>query len=68
MNRTVKNLTTAFAGRRDASKLRADTQLRADIATYTSAADLRELNEILSRYTPEETAEIRRLVRGSAAV
>lgn len=61
MNRIVKSV-AALVGHREIS------QLEADISCYTTEADLHELHAILSRYTPEQTAEIRRVVHGSVLV
>lgn len=61
MNSIVKSV-AALLGRREVS------QLEAEISAYTTESDLRELHEILSRYSAQETAEIRRVVRGSVLV
>lgn len=61
MNSLVKSV-AALMGRREVS------QLESDISAYTTEADLQELHEILSRYSAQETAEIRRVVRGSVLV
>lgn len=36
--------------------------LEHDLASYTSQADLNDLGAILDRYSPEETADIRRIL------
>jgi hypothetical protein len=36
--------------------------LEHDLASYTSEADLNDLGAILDRHSPEETAEIRRIL------
>ena len=61
MNSIVKSV-AALMGRREVS------QLESDISTYTSEADLHELHEILSRYSAQETAEIRRVMPASVLV
>lgn len=61
MNSIIKSV-AALVGRREVS------QLESDISTYTTESDLRELHEILSRYSAQETAEVRRVVRSSVLV
>ncbi len=61
MNSIIKSV-AALVGRREVS------QLESDISTYTTESDLHELHEILSRYSAQETAEVRRVVRGSVLV
>jgi hypothetical protein len=48
---------------RDARAARAARKaLEHDLAGYTSQADLNDLGAILDRHTPEETADIRRIL------
>ena len=48
---------------RDARAARAERKaLEHDLAAYTTEADLNDLGAILDRHTPEETADIRRLI------
>lgn len=45
----------------------ARTSLERDLACYTSAADLNDLDATLDRYSEEETAEIRRILAARRA-
>ncbi len=54
------SLTRAARHRRAARAAR--ILLRRDLASYTSAAGLKDLDAILSRHSDEETAEIRRIL------
>ena len=48
---------------RDARAARAARKaLEHDLAGYTTEADLNDLGAILDRHTPEETADIRRII------
>jgi hypothetical protein len=48
---------------RDSREARAARRsLAGDLATYTSASDLNDLDAILDRYSDEETADIRRIL------
>ncbi len=48
---------------RDARAARAERKaLEHDLAAYTTEADLNDLGAILDRHTPEETADIRRII------
>lgn len=56
------------AGREDRRAERAArTSLERDLAGYTSAADLNDLDAILDRYGDEETAEIRGILSARRA-
>ena len=48
---------------REARAARAERKaLEHDLASYTSEADLNDLGAILDRHSPEETADIRRIL------
>ena len=48
---------------RDSRETRAARRsLAGDLATYTSASDLNDLDAILDRYSDEDTADIRRIL------
>jgi hypothetical protein len=67
MERATRTLGHRWTALRD--ELRGSREARAahrtlagDLATYTSASDLNDLNAILDRYSDEETADIRRIL------
>lgn len=62
--RTLSRRWTALRDeRRDGREARAARRsLAGDLATYTSASDLNDLDAILDRYSDEETADIRRIL------
>jgi hypothetical protein len=45
----------------------ASTRLERELSSYTSPAELKELDAILQRHTEEETADIRRILAARAA-
>ena len=51
---------TQIRDSRDAHAAKA--ALERDLATYTSQADLNDLHAILTRYSDQETADIRRIL------
>jgi hypothetical protein len=57
------------AARRESTKAAraARKSLRRDLASYTSARDLNDLEAILDRYSNEETADIRRILAAQRA-
>jgi hypothetical protein len=55
----------AAAGRRAARA--ASACLERELASYTSPAELKELDAILQRHSEEETADIRRILAARAA-
>lgn len=57
------------ASKREDSAQRAPQRksLERDLASYTSPADLNELDAILQRYSEEETADIRRILAARRA-
>jgi hypothetical protein len=61
---TLGRRLTAIRGEiRDPRDARAARKSLADeLATYTSASDLNDLDAILDRYSDEETADIRRIL------
>ncbi len=56
----LRDVRTALANRRTVRI--AHRQLSAELASFRTAAERAELDELLSRHTPEETAEIRRIL------
>jgi hypothetical protein len=62
----IRDARTRLAHRRTLRQ--ADRQLSAELAAFTSEADLAELDLILDRHSPEETREIREILDRQAAV
>ncbi len=57
----LRDVRTALANRRTVRVAR--QQLSAELASFRTTAERAELDELLSRYSPEETAELRRILR-----
>ncbi len=66
IGRTVATLRTHAAAR--AQERAERRELAAQLSNYTSPADRLELHEALARHTDEESAQIRRIMAGSALV
>ena len=66
MTRTVSPRLAAIRGElREAREARAARKaLERDLASYTTQADLNDLDAILERHSDEETADIRRILAG----
>jgi hypothetical protein len=56
----LRDVRTALANRRTVRI--AHRQLSAELASFRTTAERAELDELLSRYSPEETAELRRIL------
>ncbi len=67
--RTLSHRWTALRDElRDGREARAARRtLAGDLASYTSASDLNDLDAILDRYSDEETADIRRILASRRA-
>ncbi len=60
LGRRLTAIRDDIRGSRDARAAR--KSLAGELATYTSASDLNDLDAILDRYSDEETADIRRIL------
>ena len=60
LGRRLTAIRDDIRGSRDARATR--KSLAGELATYTSASDLNDLDAILDRYSDEETADIRRIL------
>ena len=60
LGRRLTAIRDDLRGSRDARAAR--KSLAGELATYTSASDLNDLDAILDRYSDEETADIRRIL------
>jgi hypothetical protein len=61
---SVKSLRSSMASRRDARLKR--RSLERQLASYTSDSDRLELDAIISRYSAEETSELRSIINRQA--
>ena len=60
LGRRLTAIRDDIRGSRDARAAR--KSLAGELATYTSASDLNDLDAILDRYSDQETADIRRIL------
>jgi hypothetical protein len=65
LGRRLTAIRDDIRGSRDARAAR--KSLAGELATYTSASDLNDLDAILDRYSDEETADIRRILASRRA-
>ena len=65
--RTIRTSLRAAERERRRAARRARKSLERELASYTSPADLNDLDAILARHSEEETADIRRILAGRRA-